>query len=68
MDVTSVTAEVMYDDKSRNYIQLHDAGKDPGNKKRLTTTLLEAIPAGFNKCWETLGRYIPEPKITFYFQ
>lgn len=28
-------------------------------------TLLESIPAGFNKCWETLGRYITGIKQLF---
>lgn len=60
----TVTAEVWFDEKGFNSIGFKSMPDILG----ATTTsysLLEAIPMGFNKCWETLGRYVQNLKLLF---
>ena len=40
-----------------NNISYQSMGSVLGTIK-INYSFFEAIPAGFNKCWETLGRYI----------
>lgn len=60
----TVTVDVIYDDKGMNNISYKSMGTVLGTIK-ITYSFLEAIPAGFNKCWETLGRYIQNLKLLF---
>ncbi|HNP20764.1 MAG TPA: RIP metalloprotease RseP [Panacibacter sp.] len=60
----TLTADVMYDGKGMNNISYQSMGSVLGTIK-INYSFFEAIPAGFNKCWETLGRYIQNLKLLF---
>lgn len=53
----TVHVQAAYDAEGNNFINYKGMGEVLGSHKT-TYTFLEAIPAGWNKCWETLGRYI----------
>lgn len=53
----TVTAEVYYDKKARDFIG-YRSPEDIFGTKHIKYSFFEAIPAGYKKCWSTLGRYI----------
>jgi regulator of sigma E protease len=60
----TVKVEMMFDDKGRSHIGFQSIDKALGSK-HTSYSLVKAIPAGWNKCWETLGRYIRNLKLLF---
>ncbi len=60
----TLTASVMFDETGNNGIGFQSMGKILGSK-HIEYSFLEAIPAGFNRCWETLGKYIQNIKLLF---
>lgn len=58
------TVEVKYDEDGNNFISFESAGKILGTKK-ITYSFTESFPAGWNKCWETLDRYVQNLKLLF---
>lgn len=57
-------ASVLYDSVGGNNIGFQSAGKVLGTKK-INYSFAESIPAGWNKCWETLANYIQNLKQLF---
>jgi regulator of sigma E protease len=53
----TVTAEVYFDKKGETYIGFKSMEAVLGTK-HIKYSFFESIPAGFNKCWSTLGRYV----------
>ena len=58
------TVEVKYDENGNNFISFESAGKVLGTKK-IPYSFTESFPAGWNKCWETLDRYVQNLKLLF---
>ena len=53
----TVSAEVYFDNKGQTYISFKSL-EDVLGTNHITYSLAESIPAGFNKCWFTLSKYI----------
>jgi regulator of sigma E protease len=53
----TVYAEVYFDKKGETYIGFKSLDDVLGTK-HIEYSFFQAIPAGFNKCWATLGKYI----------
>jgi regulator of sigma E protease len=53
----TVSTQVYFDKDGVAYIQFKSA-EDVLGTKHITYSFLESIPEGFNKCWNTLGKYI----------
>jgi regulator of sigma E protease len=53
----TVSAEVYFDKRGKHYIEFKSMEAVLGTK-HITYSFFESIPAGFNKCWTTLGRYV----------
>jgi len=53
----TLTADVYFDKKGRNEIAFQSLEELFGTKQ-IRYSFIESIPAGFNKCWETLGKYV----------
>jgi regulator of sigma E protease len=53
----TVYAEVFFDKTGNNYIGFKSM-EDILGTIHIPYTFIESIPAGFNKCWRTLGKYI----------
>lgn len=60
----TVKATVAFNKESNNYIGFKSMGRVLGTK-RINYSFAGAIPAGFNKCWETLDKYIRNLKLLF---
>ncbi|HRH50574.1 MAG TPA: RIP metalloprotease RseP [Panacibacter sp.] len=60
----TVTAEVFFDEKGSNSVSFQSINKILGSTKT-SYTLMQAIPAGLNRCWETLNRYIQNLGLLF---
>jgi len=60
----TVTANVYFDDKGASFINYKRMDEVLGSKQ-INFSFLQAIPAGINKCWETLGKYIKNIKQLF---
>ena len=60
----TVTAEVAFDAAGQNYIGFKPMDEILGSKQ-IHYSLLEAIPVGYNRCWETLGKYLQNLKLLF---
>jgi regulator of sigma E protease len=60
----TVTAEIAYSEKGGNNISFQSMGKVLG-EKHIDYTFLQAIPAGWNRCWTTLDKYIQNLKLLF---
>ncbi|MEP7317485.1 MAG: RIP metalloprotease RseP [Panacibacter sp.] len=63
-DNDTITAEVFFDDKGANYLSFKSPDKILGTT-HIDYTLMEAIPGGFNRCWETLNKYIQNLGLLF---
>jgi regulator of sigma E protease len=53
----TVSAEVYFDKKGETYIGFKSMEAVLG-AKHIRYSFFESIPAGFNKCWSTLGKYV----------
>ncbi|TMI75064.1 MAG: RIP metalloprotease RseP [Bacteroidetes bacterium] len=53
----TVSAEVFYNKKGETYVGFKPM-EDILGTNHIKYSFLQSIPVGFNKCWETLGRYI----------
>lgn len=60
----TVSAKVLFDETGTNGIGFQSMAKILGSE-HIHYSFLEAIPAGFNRCWETLGKYIQNIKLLF---
>ena len=60
----TTTAEIYLDEKSSNNIAFQTVGQVLG-ENHIAYTFFEAIPAGWNKCWQTLDKYIQNLKLLF---
>lgn len=60
----TTTASVLFDTTGISHISFQSAGQVLGTKK-ITYSFTESIPAGWDKCWETLGNYIQNLKQLF---
>jgi len=60
----TVSAEVFFDPSGDYFIAFKPIDEMLGSKQ-IKYSFLESIPAGFNRCWETLGRYIQNLKLLF---
>lgn len=60
----TVNAEVYFDANGMNGLAYQSMGKVLG-EKHTSFTFFEAIPAGWNKCWLTLDKYIQNLKLLF---
>ena len=50
--------------RTRNFIAFKPIDELLGSK-HIKYSFIKSIPAGFNRCWETLGRYIQNLKLLF---
>jgi len=55
---------VFFDEEGNNYVGFRSMDKILGTS-RTSYTFLESIPVGFNRCWETLDKYIRNLKLLF---
>ncbi|NOT52250.1 MAG: RIP metalloprotease RseP [Chitinophagaceae bacterium] len=53
----TVKAEIYFDKKARNFVYFKSM-EDLFGTKHISYSFIESIPAGFNRCWQTLGRYM----------
>src|SRR5262249_17014122 len=53
----TVSAEVYFDKDGKTNVGFQPMDEVLGTK-HITYSFLQSIPAGFNKCWSTLGKYI----------
>ncbi len=60
----TVTADVLSDLNGDNFIAFKPIDEILGSKQ-IEYSFAESIPAGFKRCWETLGRYIQNLKLLF---
>ncbi|MES1217126.1 MAG: site-2 protease family protein, partial [Bacteroidota bacterium] len=60
----TITADVYFNNKGISYVGFKPMDEILGSR-HITFSFLQAIPAGINKCWETLGRYIRNIKQLF---
>lgn len=60
----TISTKVFFDEAGSNGIGFQSMGKILGSN-HIHYSFLEAIPAGFNRCWETLGKYIQNMKLLF---
>jgi regulator of sigma E protease len=60
----TLTAQVYFDEKGNNNIGLRNYGKILG-ETHIDYSLSQAIPAGWNKCWQTLDKYVSNLKLLF---
>ncbi len=60
----TVSTEVYFDKDGNNFIAFKPMDEVLGSKY-ITYTFAQSIPAGWNKCWETLNRYIQNLKLLF---
>lgn len=60
----TVTTEIYFDKNGDNGIRFKPMDEVLGSK-HITYTFAQAIPAGWNKCWETLNKYIHNLKLLF---
>ena len=60
----TISAEVYFTKDGESFIGYKPMDEVLGSK-HITYTFAQAIPAGWNKCWETLSRYIQNLKLLF---
>jgi len=60
----TVAAEIYFDEKGGNNISFQSLGEVLG-EKHIEYSFVEAVPAGWNKCWQTLNKYIQNLKLLF---
>jgi regulator of sigma E protease len=60
----TVSAEVFFDEKGSSNLGFQSMGKVLG-EIHTTYTFAQAIPVGWNKCWQTLDKYIQNLKLLF---
>lgn len=60
----TVSAKVFFNEAGTNGIGFQSMAKILGSE-HIHYSFLEAIPAGFNRCWETLAKYIQNIKLLF---
>ena len=53
----TVSAQVNFSKAGESAVQFKSMMNVLGSKK-ISYTFLESIPAGFNRCWQTLGKYV----------
>lgn len=60
----TVTTEIYFDEKGTSNIGFQSMGQILG-ETHINYSLLQAIPAGWNRCWQTLQKYIQNLKLLF---
>jgi regulator of sigma E protease len=60
----TIIANVYFNEESNSFINFKGANKVLG-EKHIAYSFAQAIPAGWNKCWQTLDNYIKNLKLLF---
>ena len=60
----TAVAEIYFDEKGTSNIGFQSMGQILG-ETHVSYSLLQAIPAGWNRCWQTLQKYIQNLKLLF---
>lgn len=60
----TITTSVVYNADGKSFINFMSANEVLGTK-HISYTFIEAIPAGWNKCWSTLNNYVNNLKLLF---